>query len=102
MEKLARDKHSSLLQKSVHYGQKSFITLAPGRGPGGYSSQSSGIISHLGSNLKHYLLLSFGLCKGMARLKFSLSSLCSNLVPFLLEIRISPFTLKMDEITGVK
>jgi hypothetical protein len=31
MEKLARDKHSSILQKSVHYGQKSFITLAPGR-----------------------------------------------------------------------
>jgi len=31
MEKLARDKHSSILQKSVHYRQKSFITLAPGR-----------------------------------------------------------------------
>jgi hypothetical protein len=27
---LARDKHSSLLRKSVYYGQKSFITLAPG------------------------------------------------------------------------
>jgi hypothetical protein len=27
---LARDKHSRLLQKSVNYGQKSFITLAPG------------------------------------------------------------------------
>jgi hypothetical protein len=27
---LARDKHSSLLQKFINYGQKSFITLAPG------------------------------------------------------------------------
>ncbi len=27
---LARDKHSSLLRKSVNYGQKRFITLAPG------------------------------------------------------------------------
>jgi hypothetical protein len=27
---LARDKHSNLLPKSVNYGQKSFITLAPG------------------------------------------------------------------------
>jgi hypothetical protein len=26
---LARDKHSSLLRKSVNYGQKRFITLAP-------------------------------------------------------------------------
>jgi hypothetical protein len=26
---LARDKHSSLLRKSVHYALKSFITLAP-------------------------------------------------------------------------
>jgi hypothetical protein len=30
LEKLARDEHSSLLRKSVIYGQKSFITLAPG------------------------------------------------------------------------
>ena len=30
LEKLAMDKHPSLLQKSVNYGQKSFITLAPG------------------------------------------------------------------------
>ena len=30
LEKLARDKHSSLLQKSVIYRQKSFITLGPG------------------------------------------------------------------------
>ncbi len=29
LERLARDKHSSLLQKSVNYGQKSLITLAP-------------------------------------------------------------------------
>jgi hypothetical protein len=29
LEKLGRDKHSSLLQKSINYGQKSFITLAP-------------------------------------------------------------------------
>jgi hypothetical protein len=28
---LATDKHSSLLLKSVNYGQKSFIKLAPGR-----------------------------------------------------------------------
>jgi hypothetical protein len=27
----AKDKHSSLLRKYVNYGQKSFITLAPGR-----------------------------------------------------------------------
>ncbi len=27
LEKLASDKHSSLLQKSVNYGQKTFITL---------------------------------------------------------------------------
>jgi hypothetical protein len=65
--------NTSLLRKSLHYGQKSFITLAPGRGPGGYSS---GTKSHLGSNLKHYSLLSFGLYKGIARLKFSLSLLC--------------------------
>jgi hypothetical protein len=30
LERLGRDKHYSLLQKSVNYGQKSFITLAPG------------------------------------------------------------------------
>ncbi len=30
LERLAKDKHSSLLQKSVNYGQKSIITLAPG------------------------------------------------------------------------
>jgi hypothetical protein len=29
LEKLARDKHTSLLQKSENYVQKSFITLAP-------------------------------------------------------------------------
>ncbi len=29
LEKHARDKRSSLLRKSVNYGQKSFITLAP-------------------------------------------------------------------------
>jgi len=29
------DKRSSLLQKSVNYGQKSFIVLAPGFGRGG-------------------------------------------------------------------
>ncbi len=31
LEKLAWDKHSSLFQKIVNYGQKSFITLGPGR-----------------------------------------------------------------------
>jgi hypothetical protein len=31
LERLARDKHSSLLQKLVKYGQKSFIKLAPGQ-----------------------------------------------------------------------
>jgi hypothetical protein len=30
MERLFRDKHSSLLQKSANYRQKSFITLGPG------------------------------------------------------------------------
>jgi hypothetical protein len=30
LEKLARDKHSSLLQKLVNYDRKSFITLGPG------------------------------------------------------------------------
>ncbi len=30
MKKLTKDKYSSLLQKSVTYGQKSFITLGPG------------------------------------------------------------------------
>jgi hypothetical protein len=29
-KKLARDKPSSLLRTSINYGQKSFITLAPG------------------------------------------------------------------------
>ncbi len=29
-KKLTNDKHSSLLRKSVIYGQKSFITLSPG------------------------------------------------------------------------
>jgi hypothetical protein len=29
-KKLTNDKHSSLLRKSVIYGQKSFITLGPG------------------------------------------------------------------------
>jgi hypothetical protein len=29
-EKLTNEKHSSLLRKSVIYGQKSFITLGPG------------------------------------------------------------------------
>jgi hypothetical protein len=29
MERLAKDKHSSLLQKFVTYGRKFFITLAP-------------------------------------------------------------------------
>jgi hypothetical protein len=29
-EKLTNDKHSSLLQKSVIYGPKSFITMGPG------------------------------------------------------------------------
>jgi hypothetical protein len=29
LDKLAKDKHSSLLQKSVNYAQKSFITLIP-------------------------------------------------------------------------
>jgi hypothetical protein len=28
VERLARDKHYSILQKSVNYGQKSFITLS--------------------------------------------------------------------------
>jgi hypothetical protein len=32
MEKLVRNKHSSLLQKFVNYGQKSFITFGPGKG----------------------------------------------------------------------
>ncbi len=31
LERLARDKHSSLLQKSVNYGQKSFIRQPPGQ-----------------------------------------------------------------------
>ncbi len=31
LERFARDKHSSLLRKSVNYGQKSFITLGPGQ-----------------------------------------------------------------------
>ncbi len=35
--RLARDKHSSLLRKSVNYGQKSFITLTPGITGGGVS-----------------------------------------------------------------
>ncbi len=30
LEKLTKDKHSSLLRRSVIYGQKSFITLGPG------------------------------------------------------------------------
>ncbi len=30
LEKHASEKHSSLLRKFVNYGQKSFITLAPG------------------------------------------------------------------------
>jgi hypothetical protein len=30
LDKLAKDKHSSLLQKSVNYRQKSFITLTKG------------------------------------------------------------------------
>ena len=29
LERLARDKHSSLLQKLINYGQKGFIGLAP-------------------------------------------------------------------------
>jgi len=29
-ERPAKDKHSSLLQKNVNYGRKSFITLSPG------------------------------------------------------------------------
>ncbi len=29
-KKLSKDKHSSLLQKAVNYGQKSFIRLSPG------------------------------------------------------------------------
>jgi hypothetical protein len=33
MEMLTNDKHSSLMRKSLIYGQKSFITLAPGRSP---------------------------------------------------------------------
>ncbi len=32
LEKLARNKHSSLAQKSVNHGQKSFTTLRPGGG----------------------------------------------------------------------
>ncbi len=31
LEKLAKDKYSSLLRKLAKYGQKSFITLGPGR-----------------------------------------------------------------------
>ncbi len=30
LEKLARDRHSSLLRESVNYGRKFFIELAPG------------------------------------------------------------------------
>jgi hypothetical protein len=30
LEELVGDEHSGLLQKLVNYGQKSFITLAPG------------------------------------------------------------------------
>jgi hypothetical protein len=30
LERLALDKHSSLLEKSINYGQKCFITLGPG------------------------------------------------------------------------
>jgi hypothetical protein len=33
MEMLTNDKHSSLMRKSVIYGQKSFITSGPGAGP---------------------------------------------------------------------
>jgi hypothetical protein len=29
LERVVRDKHSSLVRKSVNYGQKSFMTLAP-------------------------------------------------------------------------
>jgi hypothetical protein len=32
LEKFARDKHSSLLQKFINYGQKGFRTLAPAAG----------------------------------------------------------------------
>jgi hypothetical protein len=34
LEKLAKGKHSSLLQNSVIYGQKSFITFGPADGTG--------------------------------------------------------------------
>ena len=31
LERVARDKHSSLLQKSVNYGRKKFFEFAPGQ-----------------------------------------------------------------------
>jgi hypothetical protein len=42
LESLARDKHTSLLQKFVNYGQKRFITLGPG----------STVVEHLTTKLK--------------------------------------------------
>jgi hypothetical protein len=44
LEKLARDKHSGLLQKFVNYGQKSFITLAPGQYKQGCCAEPSSFI----------------------------------------------------------
>jgi hypothetical protein len=38
LEKLTYDKHSSLLQNSVIYGQKSFITLVPGQNRSQFAS----------------------------------------------------------------
>ncbi len=43
LERLARDKHSSLLQKSVSYGRKIFIVQAPG-----LLNESSYLVAALG------------------------------------------------------
>ncbi len=51
MEKLARDKHSSLLRKSLNYGQKSFMTLASGPGAIIEFTEEVKLPGHAGSSL---------------------------------------------------
>jgi hypothetical protein len=53
LDRLARFKHSSLLRKFVNYGQKSFITLAPGLPP---RSDSEGLFDFLGKTASSLLL----------------------------------------------
>jgi hypothetical protein len=57
LEKHARDKHSSLLRKFVNYGQKSFITLAPGLrvfgGNGPAFRKGKYIFCHTTHSIKH-------------------------------------------------